>query len=295
MKFHPHRSSPLKGEEFYKGIRRSLNPLDHWEGANRFFDLYQVSEGGDQFSLVKALLAEFAHLPYENLSKIIKLHRAGPEVRLPLEVVEDHKALGLGGTCFSLTFLLQAILKRWGLPSYPVMADMKVGRNAHCCLVVKIGQRKYLLDPGYLLHLPLELSPHEGRIADVGFSSVELRFDPGNGYYNLFTLNQGERRWRYRFKDLPTPMGDFQRHWRSSFGWRGMKGIFLTRATVEGLFYLHNDFMRRTSHQGKRDYRLKGQSRVIEEVFGIKREVIEEAKEILRGRREGGDVPARSG
>ena len=258
------------------------DPRDYWEGADRFLDLYPLDGEGDKLSLVKALLERFTHLPYENLSKIIKLHRAGPEIRPPLEVVEDHQAWGLGGTCFSLTFLLQTILSRWGIPSYPVMSDVSWGKDTHTCLVAKIVRRRYLLDPSYLLHLPLELAPDREQMVDVGFSSMGLRFDPGSGYYNLFTYNQGETKWRYRFRDLPIHLDDFLRRWRSSFSWKGMKGICLTHLTSEGLYYLHNDFIRRTNRQGRRNYKLKGEHRVVEEVFGIKGEILEEAREILR-------------
>ncbi len=263
-----------------------LNPGNHWLGADRFNNLYQIGEQGDKLSLIRAILRGFSRIPYENLSKIIKLYRSGPNIRLPTEVMEDHIASGLGGTCFSLTFLLQAVLERYGLPSYPVMAEMRAGRNVHCCLVVRVGERKYLLDPGYLLHTPLELDRTKSQTFDVGFSSVGLKFDPKGHYYDLYTLNQEGEKWRYRFHDLPTPPQDFLKYWRSSFRWKGMRGIYLTRFTEEGLYYLHNDFMRRTTPQGKKNYRLKGEDSVVEEIFGIKRELLEEAKEVLRRGRE---------
>jgi len=275
-------------------MRKTINPRKHREGADYFCDLYHVSREEEGPLFLKAILKDFSHLPYENLSKIIKLHCSGPNVRLPKELIDDHITFGLGGTCFSLTFLLQTILDGCGFSSYPVMADMKVGKNAHCCLVVKIGQKKYLLDPGYLLHLPLELDPAKTQTFDVGFSLVGLRFDHRTQYYDLFTFNREGEKWRYRFRDLPASPQDFLRYWRSSFGWNGMWGIYLTRFTEEGLYYLHNDFMRRTTHQGKRNYRLKGENSVVEEVFGIKREVVEEVKEALRRRRELSNGQARS-
>lgn len=276
-------------------MRETINPRNHWNGADLFCDLYQVNRQGEGLYLLRDILKGFSHFPFENLSKIIKLQHSGPHIRLPVEVMEDHKEMGLGGTCFSLTFLLQTILDRCGFSTYPVMADMRAGRNTHCCLVVKVGGRKYLLDPGYLLHLPVELDPAKTQVIDAGFSSVELKFDPQTQYYNLSTFNQEGRKWRYGFRDLPTSPGDFLLYWRSSFGWKGMWGIYLTRSTEDGLYYLHNDFMRRTTHQGKRNYRLKGEDLVVGEIFGIKREIFEEAKDTLRRRRELSYVRARSG
>ncbi len=273
----------------------SLEFCRHREVADRFCNLYRVNQGGDELPLLRAILKSFSHFPYENLSKIIKLHRSGPHIRLPVEVLEDHLRMGLGGTCFSLTFLLQTILDRYGFSSYPVMADMRAGRNSHCCLVVKIGQRKYLLDPSYLLHLPLELDPVQSQVFDVGHSSVELQFAPQTQCYNLFTLNRKERKWRYRFRDIPTPLADFLGYWRSSFDWKGMWGICLIRSTGEGLYYLHNDFMRRTTQQGRINYGLRGEDSVVEEIFGLKREVVEEAREALRMRRELSYGRARTG
>ena len=69
------------------------------------------------------ILVSFARIPYENISKLIKLSETGGEwdrFRLPAEVWEDFRRNNLGGTCFSLTFFLWAILdflRIFSLPS----------------------------------------------------------------------------------------------------------------------------------------------------------------------------------
>ena len=124
------------------------------------------------------LLGRFAHLPYENLSKIIawnsglatsdpmapsqiadsKINRANDTetrvtlhqhlpgqaildraMRRPVQVMEDHLQLGTGGTCFSLTELLRQLLQMAGFSCYPVMAHMRYGNNIHCALRVNLA------------------------------------------------------------------------------------------------------------------------------------------------------------
>jgi len=63
----------------------------------------------------------FARLPYENISKIIKSAGASgvlESMRLPSEVAEDHIEWGLGGTCFSLTFFLERVLRSLGFDAH---------------------------------------------------------------------------------------------------------------------------------------------------------------------------------
>lgn len=104
---------------------------------------------------LRHLARRFAELPYENISKIIKVsgaQRLEDAMRLPVEVVTDHIERNFGGTCFSLTFLFERVLESLGFDCYKVMADMNSGQNVHCLVVVNEGGAKYMVDPGYALY-----------------------------------------------------------------------------------------------------------------------------------------------
>jgi arylamine N-acetyltransferase len=265
-----------------------LDAAQHDAGVRHFLRHYGISPHRCvNMEVLREILAGFAHLPYENLSKIIKFNRHGENetarLRLPEEVIEDHLAWHLGGTCFSLTFFLQAILVHHGFVCYIVMGDMRAGRDIHCAMVVILDGIKYLVDPGYLLRQPMALDPAKPRLYHTEFTGVELRFDLLAQTYDVFTFNRQEMKWRYRFADNPTPADEFLRHWQASFHRNSMHGLCLTRATADELIFIHKDFMRVTSLEGKRNVPIKrNYHETIQQLFGIAPEYVEQALAALR-------------
>lgn len=247
---------------------------------------FKLQRKRPDLSFLQEILLHFANLPYENLSKIIKLNKAWDyenKIRLPEEVIEDHISHKLGGTCFSLTFFLQSILNFSGLVCYPVMADMRAGKNIHCCLIVVLNSVKYLVDPGYLLKKPMEINPEKLQLVRNEFADVELKFDQKNQSYNLFTLNKNEVKWRYRFQDRPVPPDEFLDHWLASFRLNSMHRIYLTRIMGNGLFYVQDNFMRKTTFECKQNFNIKHNFHsAIYDIFGIDKELTEQARSTLK-------------
>ncbi len=264
-----------------------LSDMDrHADAVRQFMDYFDMAGKRPDLSYLGQIISRFATIPYENISKIIKLNRlwdADAKVRLPGEIIDDHIALHLGGTCFSLTYFLQTILTLNGFSCYPVMADMRAGPNIHCCLVVPLSGSKYLVDPGYLLHQPMEIHPAKPRWYRTEFAGVELRCDPGTDSYDLFTFDRNEAKWRYRFQDRPTPPAEYLDHWYASFWKPTLHGILLTRVTGQGLIYVHKTFMRETTFEGKKNMNIKREyHKIIHDVFGIDPRLIEQAQAALQ-------------
>lgn len=258
-----------------------LDPTKHADGVRAFMKAFGLSGGHRRLQLLERLVEAFAQVPYENISKIIKLsryHEAQDRIRQPEEVVEDHLQERLGGTCFSLTFFLQAILTQNGFSCYPVMAHMRAGRNIHCGLVALVDGAKYLVDPGYLLGRPVELHPGRPVSFRNEFSHVELLFQPEDGAYHLYTFSGQERKWRYRFSDEPSRPQEFLRHWQDSFCKNAMHGICLNRVTPKGLIYVRKRFMREITPRGKRNVNIRHDYHTtIQEAFGIRGDLVEQA------------------
>ena len=263
-----------------------LSPAAHLDGVNCFFDFFKIDRKKPDLKFLEEILFHFENFPYENISKIIKLHNnwnSENKIRLPEEVIKDHISHGLGGTCFSLTFFLQSILTQNGFISYPVMADMRSGKNIHCFLIVVLSAVKYLADPGYLLKKTFEINPEKHQTVRHEFSDIELKFDQNNQSYNLFSSNKFETKWRYRFQDKPVPPDKFLRHWLASFGWNSMHRIYLTKMRKEGLFFVRNDFMRKATFEEKNNYNIKKNFHsVIYNMFGIDKELSEQGRSTLR-------------
>lgn len=260
----------------------TLDPFRHAEGVQQFLKKNHLAPQPPSLALLQQIIAAFAKLPYENLSKILKFNRIGmnerERLRLPEEVLEDHLRFHTGGTCFSLTFFLHAILQQQGFISYIVMGDMRAGQNIHCALLVMLEGVKCLLDPGYLLQRPMPLDPAQPRLYHNEFNGVELRFDLFAQAYDLFTFTRESAKWRYRFVDRPTPLDEFLRHWQASFQRNSMHGLCLTRVQEDELIFVRKEFMRITSLEGKRNVNLKQNFHAtIHEVFGIAPEYVEQA------------------
>jgi arylamine N-acetyltransferase len=263
-----------------------LHPEAHAAPCGHFFSHFNLPSQPKSLNDLQIILAAFASLPYENLSKIIRLHQHGEDaarLRLPEDVFEDHRRWNLGGTCFSLTFFLHALLLHRGYACYPVMADMRAGCNVHCALIVRLDGAKYLTDPGYVLDRPLLVEPAHLRTYHTEFTGVELRFDAAAQRFHLNTFNQRETKWRYSFVDRPTPQAEFLAHWQASFSRNSMHALCLSRARRDGLLYIHGAFMRESSWQGKRNRNIRNtMHRAIEENFGIPAALVEQAQAALQ-------------
>jgi arylamine N-acetyltransferase len=262
--------------------------------ASIFFGHFRIQAAEPGLEMLRAVVASYAEVPYENLTKIIRKFREddpGLRLRSPEDVMRGFVEQHTGGTCFSLTWCLGSILSAAGFSCHPVMADMK-RPNIHCALIVDIGGRGYLVDPGYLLGEPVELA---GRAVTVPtpFGRVELR-PRGAASYDLFTIAGRERSWRYRLRTTPVSTAAFFRHWRTSFSLPMMNSLQLTKLTGEGHLYIrdHHLRLRRGDERRNENIRARFESR-IESEFGIPGSITAEARELIERMREGWRIQKR--
>ncbi len=265
--------------EFVRGAESTARNRDAKE---LFCAHFKLSGGDPDLDMLRGIISCYANIPYENLTKIIRkftVERPGERLRRPVEVVSGYIENRTGGTCFSLTFCLGSILAKAGYRCYPVMADMK-RPNVHCALVVTIKAKKYIVDPGYLLGEPVELSGAPVRLT-TSFGNVELR-PRSVTRYDLFTVTGGERKWRYCVRLNPITQPLFMRYWRESFDLPMMNSLQLTRLTGSGHLYIrdHHLRLRRSDARINENIRAELESR-IESEFGIPGEITAEARELL--------------
>jgi arylamine N-acetyltransferase len=258
-----------------------LDPGSHGESVQGFLRFFDLPDKDPSTAYLEQILTFYARLPYENISKIIKLRKdfTSPErLRLPEEVMDDHARFHLGGTCFSLTFFLQSILTLQGFSCYPVMADMRNRPNVHCALIVLLNGARYLVDPGYLLTRPMEIHPDKPRLYRTEHTGVELMFNVQKQKYHLLTFDRQQSKWRYCFVDRPTPADEFLRHWQASFVQGTMHGICLTRVSDQGIIYLHKDYLQVSNNEGREKRKIKQNYHVvISDLFSIAPEWVEQA------------------
>ena len=260
-----------------------------------FAEHFGIEKGCETRQLLAATDA-FARIPYENLTKIIKESLAGsPERarRLPLEVIEDHKALGAGGTCFSLTAALLHIVRALGWRAEPILADRHYGADTHCALLVWLDGRAHLLDPGYLITTPIAIEG-AGSVAATGsvrrptaFHEVEL-VQSAPGRVDLFTRTGRSRTLRLTYKSAPADPSAFLRAWDTSFSWDMMRYPLLTRVRGGEQIYLQENRLqvRGRDAVSRREVDPEKLAPAIAQEFGIAPSMAERALEILRGKGE---------
>ena len=246
------------------------------EHFNRLFDIHRENQSLDH---VSQILHSFALFPYENVSKILLLHKNfdQPVMRHPGNIIEDFEKFRLGGTCFSLTLYLKKIMDYFDYDTDFLLADMKSGDNSHTALRLTFQQGQYLLDPGYLLKYPLRIDRQQ-----ISMDSVFLEAGESPDRYILYTFKNGNKIWRYSFENRPVDFPEYIKYWRNSFHWMTMHGICLSRKTEHEFLYIHNNYLKKESSKEK----IKGKfnedlSFMIHEHFGIPRELIVQAKAAL--------------
>lgn len=228
------------------------------------------------------LTKSFLQFPYENFTKIINAKTAKNEaeyLRLPKIVLDEHERFGAGGTCFSLTYLFETVLKKHDFNCYPVMVDRSYGKNTHCAIIVRLNGQKYLVDPGYCLSRPIQLADKE---AEHKLPHNTYISTPLSSSYLISTKQAGRTKQRYLLKDTPVPREDFIKFWKDSFNWSMMRHLLITRLSEDGYLYLRDDFVRHTTDNSKKQEHIKqNYDKKVSELFGLSPEVVKLASNII--------------
>ncbi|MFM9115122.1 MAG: arylamine N-acetyltransferase [Planctomycetota bacterium] len=215
----------------------------------QYLTLFQLNPTLDRQPLLLEVIRNFARLPYENLTKVIRHAQQATGydlLRTPTTVVDDHARWGTGGTCFSLTATLLHLIRALGCRAEPILADRRYGQNTHCALLVWIDEHPHLVDPGYLITDPIPLDPTREQRRPTTFHELRLRpqFTPGR--LDLFTsvadpqnrVTGEQTTYRLTFKTDPVDAGEFLRVWQESFSWEMMSYPVLTSVQRGAQHYL---------------------------------------------------------
>ena len=260
-------------------MEKAINTASSVPAVQRFLEIARIENTDPTHENLNKILRCYAQLPYENLSKIIKLNQNWDKnhFRFPEEVITDHERFRLGGTCFSLTFFLKTILDHIGYETDFLMADMHSGENSHCALILKQDSKEFLVDPGYLLDSPLDISSTN---SDRG---IYLSKKSDQDRYSLWTPGGKQMKKRYSFIKTATTDDQFFEHWGNSFHQMTMHGICLSKRDENGLVYLHNHYIKREGD----DLFFKGKfneeiSEITQKYFNIPEDVVKKAELALK-------------
>jgi arylamine N-acetyltransferase len=152
---------------------------------------------------------------------------------------------------------------------------MRYGRDIHCAVIVNIDQRRYLMDPGYLLHVPVPI-PDDGSesLITTPMNTVILRKE-GAEVFSLSTLEANVEKWRYRLKTRRITQEEFEQHWIHSFRLNSMEQVMMSRVSASGRLYFRKDRLDVVSHSQRRKTRIAASSaHELSEIFGLPSDLI---------------------
>lgn len=226
----------------------------------QFESIFGVVPGQPSLVQLQWIASRFALIPYENLTKIITASEIGDRAdrrRSPETVLREYQKWGAGGTCFSLTYCLHNLLKQYGYEPYFRMADLGNQTNNHCMVVVRDEMQDYLIDPGYLITIPLPMPRHGAVTHPTRLHPVRIERETHGQNYHLSTLEPGGEKFRYTLHSRPCPHRKFIEFWTDSFRWTMMNSLLITRAVEHGRLYIHDRYMRTFTPDGKQGGKVK--------------------------------------
>ncbi|MCF7832836.1 MAG: arylamine N-acetyltransferase [Candidatus Marinimicrobia bacterium] len=227
------------------------------------------------------LFSLLENIPYENISKILRLEM-DPEKR-PRDsqtLLADHRDFHFGGTCFSLVNLVVQSLSVEGLRAYPVKADIHRRTFPHFFAIVEENDKKYLIDPGYLINTPIEIKEDGLTIQKNGaIDFVVKHIDKGQ--HQLQTITKGQHKTRYTFHIEPLSDNEFQESWIESFNY--MNAIVASRFVDEKFIYINGNYVQIRSKGNIEKYDQEEKAlEYLNTYFELDENIVHTANELLK-------------
>ncbi len=256
------------------------------KAAEIFFEHFNILPGRSAADIHRTGEV-FSQIPWENLTKYL-LHSSGEDrPRLADEVISGYVNNGTGGTCYSLTETLGAIMKACGLYARPLTGHINGRMNTHCALLVEGEAGRFILDPGYIVPGAVRLSgAGAGEIITAG---RKMCWTPVKGGWELSTEENGRKLKRYHLESRQLSRDEFVRYWKNSFNSPGMNSLYLNRTGSSGSrISAHNGNLRIVDGMGNRNRKIRGDyPQEISEAFGVSADVARAAWEQLQHKKQG--------
>jgi arylamine N-acetyltransferase len=190
-----------------------------------------VAPSSPTLNHLDALLAAYTRsVPWESAFRIAKRARTpdtGDCPRWPEEFWDDALARGGGGTCFESNYAFFSLLRALGYEGYLTINDMDQVIGCHAAIVLRVNGRRWLVDAGLPLYVPLPIDPSTATQRASPFHTYTVRPD-GRDQYQVERTRHPKRNC-YTLIDAPVPNAAYRAVTTADYG---AEGFFLHRVIV---------------------------------------------------------------
>ena len=161
-------------------------------------------------ALNRLIQAFLCRVPFENISKLLRLKEVGPTLPTVDEYLDGIERHHFGGTCYTNNPNLCLLLLSLGYEARLCGADM-TNPDAHVCVMVTLEGHDYLLDAGYAapFAFPIQLDTRKAMVIPAGGDEYVLWPRDSEGRSRLDHMRDGVRIHGYLAKPEPKQLDIF--------------------------------------------------------------------------------------
>jgi N-hydroxyarylamine O-acetyltransferase len=256
---------------------RSSGPTDVW--IRRYLTLLGVEAAAPSVAALAALTrAHVLAVPFENVTALLRRrdHPAGPvPTPEPDAVLDAWERRAGGGVCFEIAMMAMRLLTGLGYRAQLVLGQISLP-NGHQAVLVDLGGRRYLVDPGngapLFEPIPLDDLPHE-----LHRHGLSFRYRAGDHADEVIQDRVIDGAWMAycRFSLRPAAAADreagYQRHHTPNASWV-TGSLTMVRSAEDAVYALKDATLTRHTARGKSTETIAGLAayqRLANEVYGL--------------------------
>lgn len=235
-------------------------------------------------ALAELVSAYVMRIPFENVSKLYYLKRDGlrgpPDLGKYLSGIERYN---FGGTCYTNNYYFHLLLSDLGYDVSLCGADM-ANPDVHLVNVVRVNSREFIVDAGYAAPFmdPLPCDLQQDYVIELGRDRYVLEPRDSEGRSRMLLHHDGHPKHGYIVNPVPRRIDHFAEVIADSYRDSAtfMNSILLTRFFRNKSIRIHNLSVTRSEGSEYNIENLENRDElpdVIEELFGIPREIAGEA------------------
>ncbi|OQY27848.1 MAG: hypothetical protein B6244_09345 [Candidatus Cloacimonetes bacterium 4572_55] len=256
--------------------------------VDKFLNFYGIARKNPSIKFLTEVYTAYFHLPYENITKIIKSSECtslSDKPRFPDELISDHLRLRTGGTCFSLSYGLHKLLTELGFDSYLVSADIEGKVENHVAVIVIVNDTKFLVDPGFTIPNVIEISEDRITYGHNPAGRVRLEYIGVGRLFRLSNRNQKIEKFRFILKDMPISEEYFVEIWEKTFQNGSLETINICKVVNGYLIRCRNEILTEYTLTGKFQKSIAHNfTEMVSRLFGFPHYLIREANILIKER-----------